>query len=77
MEQRVYIPHEYTIIGAFIHYRKYYITYDEYNSYMLLKKFHIDIEHDFNGFDFVKVTDSGYHIDQIPQMPPDMIRFLL
>ena len=77
MEQRAYVPHEYTILGAFIHYRKYDITYDEYNSYMLLKKFHIDIEHDFSGFSFIKVTETGYHIDNMPQMPTDMIRFFM
>ena len=71
-----FVPHEIIIIGTMIHNRKYDVTYKEVQEYIKRRGFNVELEEDFTNFEFIKSTDSGYHIDNIPHMNPAMVQFL-
>ena len=72
----MFIPHEIIIIGTMIHNRKHDVTYKEVQEYIKRRGFLVELENE-DGFQFIKSTDSGYHIDNIPRMNPAMVQFLM
>ena len=72
----MFVPHEIIIIGTMIHNRKHDVTYKEVQEYIKRRGFLVELEEDFTNFEFIKSTDMGYHIDNIPHMNPTMVQFL-
>ena len=73
----MFVPHEITIIGTMIHKHKNNVSYKEVQEYIKRRGFNIELENDFEHFEFINKTDNGFHIDRIPPMHPAMIQFLM
>lgn len=73
----MFVPHEIIIIGAMLYYKKHDISYTEVNQYIKRRGFKIELDESFNEFTFIKLTKEGFHIDNIPNMNPVMIQFLM
>ena len=71
-----FVPHEIIIIGTMLYKQKHDVTYKEVSDYIKRRNFDVELEEDFTNFKFIKSTDSGYHIDNIPSMNPVIIQFL-
>lgn len=71
-----FVPHEIIIIGTMIHNKKHDVTYKEVNDYVKRRNFGVELEEDFTNFTFIKSTNSGYHVDNMPYIHPTIVQFL-
>lgn len=71
-----FIPHEIIIIGTMLYNQKHDVTYKEVSDYIKRRNFGVELEEDFTNFEFIKSTDNGYHVDNIPHMHPAIVQFL-
>ena len=71
-----FVPHELIIIGTMLYKQKHDVTYKEVSDYIKRRNFGVELEEDFNTFEFIKVVGGGFHIDQMPPMHPQMLYFL-
>ena len=72
----MFIPHEIIIIGTMIHNRKHDVTYKEVQEYIKRRGFNVELENE-DEFQFIKTTDNGFHVDNIPPMNPAIVQFLM
>ena len=71
----MFIPYEIIILGAMLYFHKNDIEYKAVNNYIKRRQFHIELEKD-DEFQFIKATDNGFHVDNIPPMNPAIVQFL-
>lgn len=72
----MFIPYEIIILGAMLYFHKNDIEYKAVNNYIKRRQFHIELENN-DEFQFIKATNSGFHVDNIPPMHPAMVQFLM
>ena len=72
----MFIPHEIIIIGTMIHNRKHDVTHKEVQEYIKRRGFNVELENE-DEFQFIKTTDNGFHVDNIPPMNPAIVQFLM
>ena len=71
-----FVPHEIIIIGTMLYNQKHDVTYKEVSDYIKRRNFGVELEEDFTNFTFIKPTDSGYHVDNMPYIHPAIVQFL-
>lgn len=71
-----FVPHEIIIIGTMLYTKKHDVAYKEVNDYIKRRNFGVELDNNDDNFEFVKRTDNGFHIDEIPPMHPSIIQFL-
>ena len=59
-----------------LYFNKNDIEYKAVNNYIKRRQFHIELENE-DEFQFIKVTDNGFHVDKIPPMHPAIVQFLM
>lgn len=71
-----FVPHEIIVIGTMIYNKRKDVSYKDVNDYIKRRGFKIELEHDFEDFEFINKTNNGFHIDEIPPMHIALVQFL-